>query len=267
MAVYQDSLLIFKQNSTHEVIGTSPQDLSLRDVSMEYGCLSNRGVVVYENTCWFIDKKGIIEYNGANFRLVSEEIFEYLDQVDKSKIVAIHVKKKNQVWFASSQKVFAYDYNSEAWAIFDNIKLDTESAGQVLSFGATTKDVAWFETGASFHNIVRFDDTLNTDQGQAITLAIKTRFHKRLGPSTQELFRRLYIDADVPGSTQGVTILLRPDYGTSVYLAKSTFLDSFQKRIDFGVSAKSLSVELILRANQSITINGYTIESRFLRLV
>jgi hypothetical protein len=212
-----------------------------------------------------MDKIEVIEYDGANFKSVSEPIQEYLDLINKYETRAIHVKKKNQVWFCSNPYILVYDYELNAWTIFDNIAIDQRSTAEVLPYGATIRDVTWWETGASYHNLVRFNDTLNTDQGSTITLLAKTRFHKKLGDSVQEEFRRLYVDVDTVGSTQGVTINFYPNYGTSVYLTRNTYLDAFNKRLDFGISAKSLSVELIMRASQAIRINGYTIESRFLR--
>lgn len=266
--IFQDSLLIFKKRSVHEINGTDPDSLTARELTREYGCVNNRSIAVYNNRLWFMDPRGeIIEYNGANFADVSEPVFSLISEINQFEVRALHVKKMNQVWFCASNKVFSFDYNIGAWTIFDNLSINESSGANVISYGATIKDVSWWESGASYHNLVRFNDSLNTDQGSAITLIAKTRFHKVHGDSTQELFRRLFINCDIPGSTQGITFLMRPDYGTSVYTTRSAYLDSFQKRLDFGVSAKSMSVEMIVRASQSIVINGYTVESRFLRKV
>lgn len=267
MAVFQDSLIVFKKGSVHEVTGSSPDTLSLRDVSLEYGCLGNRGICVFENRLWFIDQRGIVEYNGANFSIVSEPIDSYLSLVDKTKMTAVHVKKKNQVWFASSSTVFVFDYLVGGWSIYDRLAIERDSGMINYTYGASTQDVTWWESGASYHNSVRFGDTLTTDQGLAITLIAQTRFHKRMGESTQELWRRFYINASVPGATQGVTLNLIPNYGSSVYATSSVFLDYFQKRLDFGVSARSLSIEITMQTTQAIKINGYTVESRYLRSV
>jgi len=108
---------------------------------------------------------------------------------------------------------------------------------------------------------------LATDRGVAITLMAKTRFHKRLGESTQEMWRRFYLNNDVTGATLGVTLNFYPDYSSHASLVRSTNLSAFQTRIDFGISAKSLSIEWIIAANEKVTVNGYTIESRYLRSV
>lgn len=267
LEVFQDSLIVFKDSSVHELVGTDPDSLSLRDVTLEYGCLNNRGIVTFENLMWFIDRKGIVEYNGANFSIVSEKIDSYLNQVDKSKITALHVKSANQVWFSASNKVFVYDYTIKAWTIYDNLPIDAGAGANVLSYGATMKEVTYWKSGSSFHTSVNFNSSLHTDLGNAISLVAQGRYQKRLGETTQELWRRLYINCDIPGSTQGLTVNFRPDYGSSIYLTRNMYLDQFQKRIDFGISAKSMSMEILISASQAIRINGYTVESRYLRSV
>ncbi len=267
MSVFQDSLIIFKEGSVHELVGTSPDSLTLRDVTLEYGCLSGRGIATFENLLWFIDRKGIVQYDGANIKVVSDDIEPLLDTVDKTQMIALHVKNSNQVWFGSSNLIFVYDYVVGSFTIYDRLEVDADSGAQVMRYGATLSEVTYWQTGQSYHEGARFGMSLFTDFGQAITLSFKSRYHKRLGDSTQELWRRLFINNDIPGATQGVTINFYPDYGSSIYLSRSVYLDQFQERIDYGVSAKSMSIEVIMQASQPIRFNGYTIESRYLRNV
>lgn len=264
--VFQGALVIFKEDSIHEIRGASPETLSLTDITFEYGCLSRKGFCIFQNRLWFIDRKGICEYDGANVRIVSEPIDSFLNEANKSNMAALHVKKKNEVWFGDGEKVFKYDYAANAWGIYDVLDIDKESGAIFGNYG-DRRDVFFWEEGASFHQGFRFSDDIYTDNGQAITLMAKTRYHKRLGPSTQEMWRRLYINANIPGATTGVTVNYMPNYASDVSLTQSLFLDDFQKRLDFGLSAKSMGFELIIQSAEKIVINGYTIESRFLRSV
>lgn len=267
LEVFQDSLVIFKNNGVFELAGSTADSFQLRELSLEYGLTNNRAKVVFENRLWFLDKSGIFEYDGANFRGVSDPVSLYLDQMDKSQVHAVHIKKKRQVWFCSSGVCLVYDYNVGAWTIYDRLEIDADSGAIEASYGSTRSDLSFWKTGASFHEFIRFGDSLSTDLGSAITLLAQTRFHKRLEHTTQELWRRVFANFDVPGSTLGLTMQLLPDYGTSVYATKSTYLDAFQKRIEFGVSSRSLSVKFILQASEPIKFNGYALESRFLRRV
>jgi len=267
LEVFQDAIIVFKKKRVFEISGQDAESFQLRELTNEYGLMGDRAKVVFENRLWFMDSSGVIEYDGANFKLISEPVTLYLDQVDKSNAYAVHVKKKRQVWFCASSKCFVYDYDVGAWTIFDNVSLDAVAGAFVPSYGATRSDVSYWTTGTSFHELVRFGDSLSTDFGVAITLVAQTRFHKRLEHTTQELWRQLYVNQDITGSTQGLTMQLIPDYGTSVYAARSTYLDDFQKRVQFGVSSRSLSVKFIMQASQPISFNGYALESRFLRKV
>lgn len=263
---FQDALLFFKRSSIHEVVGTSPQDLTLNQINNQFGAVNNEGLVVFENRLWFVDDKGICEYNAANIKVMSEPIEEFLSLVDKTKIKALHYKDRSEVWFCADNYCFVYNYFVNAWSINDPISIDRKSGALVAPFGSTTSDPLYWVQGSSFINLVKFNPTLSTDFGSAITLVAKTKYHKRLGDSTQEMWRRFYLDCQSSASV-GATVNFYPDYGSSIYESRSMSLSTFQTRMDFGVSAKSLAVEFIIRSSDRVTINGYTIESRYLRSV
>jgi hypothetical protein len=269
MCNYQTNLLVFKQYSVHEISGSAPETLTTSDLTFEYGCVNNRAVISFENLVWFVDPTGIIEYNGSSFNdISSDKIKFYLDQVDKTNISAIHIKKNNQVVFSASNKSFVYDYVAKAWSIYDNLAIDQNAGPAYFAYGASVRDLTYWQTGASYQQSVRFNDTLNTDFGLPITLAIKTRYHKRLGESTQELWRRFFLNTTSSGtSMSAVTLNMYPDYGTSIYLQRNFTISSFQQRIDYGISAKSLSIEILIQSSQALSVNGYTVESRYLRSV
>lgn len=267
MIVFQGTMVIFKYRSVHELSGSSPEDLSLKDMNLNYGCVNSTAAITFNNKLWFMDQKGICEYNGPNTFIVSYPVESALNSVDKSTCRAFYIKKRNEVWFVCSGVAFVYDTQIGSWTIYDKLQINASVGANILNFGATTKDLSYSESGQSFIQFTRFDDTVHTDRGQAITLSIKTRFHKRLGDSTQEMWRRFYLNNDISGASLGVTLNFYPDYGTSIYESRTTNLSEFQTRIDFGISAKSLSIEIILKASEQISINGYTIESRYLRSV
>lgn len=272
MKVFQDSLIIFKTNSVHELQGDSPDSISLKDTNLEYGCLSNQAAVTFENKLWFMDRKGIAEYNGANTFIVSSTVENFLEECDKDTARGYHLKKYSQVWFVvkvtgqSYYRTFVYDYLINSWSIYDNFNVTGGS--NLFTNSDNTKDVVFYGQNATLQSkFMRFGQSLTVDDGYGITYISKTKFHKRLGDTTQEMWRRFYLNNEVESSVIGVTINFYPDYGSSIFESRNVSLGQFQTRIDFGISAKSLSVEMIIRASDSITINGYTIESRYLRSV
>lgn len=272
MKTFQGSLVIFKQNSVHELTGDSPDTLSLKDVNLEYGCLSNQGVVAFQNKLWFMDSKGIVEYSGNNVGLISEKVLIYLNNCNKLTARFYHLKKYNQVWCLAQDntnlkyKAFVYDYLLDAWTIYDDF--DAIGGSNLFNNGREEKELHFYGRNASLQpKFFAFNSSLFSDDGFGITQTIQTKFHKRLGDSTQELWRRFFLNNSVEGSTLGITLNFIPDYGTNVSLTRTMGMTMFQSRIDYGLSAKSMSVEILAKSTTRIQVNGYTIESRYLRPV
>lgn len=266
--VFQDNLIVFKNRSIHAVVGDSPETLALKDMTLEYGCVNNSSAVQFNNKLWFMDERGICEFNGPDTFIVSYAVEQKLAQVDKTKCRAFHIKKRNEVWFCCGGTCFVYDYDVNAWTIYDSVPIEFSKASEIIEYADGSRDLTYFnQHGSSFIELTRFNDSVYKDRGADITLMAKTRFHKRLGESTQELWRRTYVDVEAASLPITATLNFSQDYGTSIVLSRSVTLTGFQERIDHGVSAKALSIEFIIKAGQQVTFNGYTVESKYLRNV
>lgn len=267
LVVFQDSLIVFKNRSIHEIKGDSPETLSQKDMSLEYGCVNNSAAVTFMNKLWFMDENGICEYNGPDTFIVSYAIEPYLNAADKTKCRAIHVKKRSEVWFCCADEAFVYDYDMNAWTIYDNIPIEFERAGEIIDF-TDSRDVAYFDKVSDVLRLARFNDSLATDFGQAITLSYKTRFHKRQAEgaeSTEEIWRRFYSEITPTSVTLTALVNFYPNYGESIAYSTTVATGDFQVRTEIGIPSRSIAVEFILQASEEITFNGYTLESRYLR--
>lgn len=271
MYVFQNALLIFKRKSIHQVTGASPETLSLQDVNLEYGCMNNRCIVQFEDKLWFLDEEGIAEFNGSNTYIVSYPVENSLNKCDFEDSWAFHAKKYHQVWFilrdriTATYKAFVFDYVSNEWTIYDDFY---KVSAMALKGTPNQDEVMYFGQNQSLiPKFFRFGESLSTDDGFGMTLVFQTRFHKRLGDSTQELWRRLFINNNLASASLGLTLNFYPDYGSSIFLSRTMGLTMFQSRIDYGISAKSMSVEGIIKSTEPVQINGYTIVSRYLRSV
>lgn len=269
---FQGSVLVFKEQSVHEVTGFSPTTLSQREVTLDYGCISNRAIVTFNNRLFFLDEKGIAEYNGVNTQIVSnymEQTFKRMNiESAKENAVAIHVKRRNEVWFAiplddstENNTVVVYDYYSNSWTEYDGFTVSSLAIIKGL-FGNDEPFVGGY-TGT----VLAFGESYTSDNGATINCEFTTRYHKRLGDSTQELWRRFYLNANPTSSTQPVEVNFFANYATTSVHSATMFLDQFQRRIDFGESAKSMAVNVQFGTTEKVQINGYTIESRYLRSV
>lgn len=266
---YNGNLFIFKENSFHVLSGTDPANLTLNEVSNQYGAMSNRAILTYEDRMWFLDKKGVMEFNGANITnksLKIEPLFVGMN-LDSSRdnALAIHNKLRNELWFSipSAGATFnnitaVYDYTVDAWTKFAGFN------PSALTIARSTLPAPKAFYGSYSGAIFNFGTSLFGHNGQAMTCLIQTPYLAELGQSFTNQFRRLYVNCDpITGATSALTINLRQDYGASTVVSRTMYQAPFQSRIDFGVPAKSLSVEISNNtATDSVRIHGYTVEYR-----
>lgn len=273
LKAYNENLYIFKRRSFHQLSGTDPNSFVLREVSDQYGCLSNRAVATYENSMLFLDSKGVILFNGANIECISnkiQNIFETMNlPVAQDTATMIHDKQRNQILLgipvngaSINNLTVVYDYMVGAWTKYD---------GYNPSVYAMIKGRQSFKSAmfGDYSGIIKnFGPSLyGGDNGSAFTLLMTTRYLTDEGNSIQKMWRRLFLNDTTNGATNGYTINLRQDHGSSNVLTRTMNFSSFQTRMDFGIQGKSLSFELTNNSANFVQINGFVLEHRYLRNV
>lgn len=272
---YNQGAVIFKERSFHRLSGDNPDNFNLTEVSTEYGCISHRAAVTWENQLYFLDRKGICSFDGANTTIVSTKIEPTFIAMNidaaKEQAVGIHNRFRNEVWFSfpingatMNNVTVVYDYVAQAWTKFEGFMPSSLSMVRGGSFAAQR---AFF--GGYSGTVFNFDNNISNYAGQAMTCVIRPRFLGDMGKSVQEFYRRLFLDTNVVAAgVSSIRINFFQDYGASIVLSRQMGQAQFQSRIDFGISAKSLSFDMIhANASLPITVNGWTIESRKQRLV
>lgn len=274
LKAYNGGLLTFKSNSFHELRGDNPSNFVIREVSDQYGCLSNRASVVWEDYCWFLDKKGIAEYNGANVAIVSDKIEPSFRNMNLAaafdNACAIHDRFRNEVWFAfpasgstTNNTVAVYDYVAKGWAIWEGLQVSSLA----LIKAALEKKTPYI--GHYTGTVGYFGATFRNDLGVAFTCTAQTRFHGDLGESVTKMWRRLYGNVmETPGQTNFLSVNMYTDYGTTNVLSMSFPMVPFQTRLEFGVPAKAISFEFVHSSPTfALRLDGYTVEYRMQRMV
>jgi hypothetical protein len=275
MKFYNNHLIVTKQRSFHQISGDNPDNFLFQEISDQYGCLSHKSMVQFESLLWFLDSKGICEYNGANVSIVSnkvEPIFRTMNidaAIDNA--CAIHHRVNNEVWFAIpcngatlNNCVVVYDYLSQAWTKYSGVDIST----LFIARGNNTTRVPFF--GGYTGNLFDFGPSLMSDNGSGITCSFQTHFLAQRGQSVENMYRRFYLNLNpILGITQPITINLYSNYdGSTVQVSRTMYQNPFQARIDYGISAKSIQAEMIhTSASLPLVINGFTFEGRFQRNV
>lgn len=268
------SLVITKKNSFHLLSGDNPSDFYLQEISDQYGCLSHRALVSWNNVLWFLDSKGIMEYNGADIRCVSTKIEPIFNAMNIDAAVdnacGIHVKKFNEVWFSIpangstiNNMIVVYDYNAGSWTHYDGIQ-----AQCLFNARAGMPNLRPFYGGYT-GGLMYFDPSLTSDNDQGITCSFQSLFFAARGQSAQNLYRRFYLNVNpILGFTQPISINFQNDFSSTTALSQTMYQSPFQSRIDFGLSARSIQVSMYhYSASLPLVINGFTFESRYLRSV
>lgn len=271
---YNNQTIVFKENSFHKIIGVSPEEFELIELSTEYGCISDKTIIEYQEKLLFLDKKGIVEYNGASWDVIStpvEDIFRRMNlSAAREKACAVHQLYRNQVWFGipvdgstTNNITVVYDYLVKGWTFFDGFN----PASFAMVQGELTKPTVW--TG-NYSGVLRyFSESFYGDNGSGITcLAYSSWEHGQQNETW--IWRRLFLDvATVTGLTGTITGKLFSNYNTSTVQATfSMFQDAFQSRAEFGLPGKACAFEIAhTSASLPLLINGYTWARRFIRNV
>lgn len=274
MKAYQSKLYIFKNRSVHVLLGDDPANFNLQLVTDQYGAINNRCIVVFEDVMIFLDKKGVMLYNGGSLdNLSNKKIQPLIDRINwdgaPTYACMVHDKARSQVLISVPTGVntipdliLVYDYKIGAWTHYDGLNVTAFLNG----IGRFKKDTTFFGNYSGMIN--HFGSSFLTDNGVGITTYLKPRFLHDMGDSTQKQFRRLFVNTNSAGTTVVFNTNFYQDYGTSIVKSMTIVQTGFQSRTEFGISAKSLAFEMSsIQTNIRLTIFGFTIESRMQRRV
>lgn len=274
-ASYNNQWLVFKEKSFHRLFGEAPDQLSLVQVSDQYGCISNKSVVQYDQKILWLDKKGVLEYNGANHQILSgpiEGIFKRMNlTAAKEKACGVHALYRNQLWWGipidgatKNNFTVVYDYLIGAWTFFDGFS----PAAFASVRGALNKPAPW---RGDYSGMVHFfGESFFSDSGQGITCLARTRFENVGGENQTSLWRRLFLDTtQASGLTGTINGQVFSNYDQSTVQATFTMYQTqFQSRVEMGVLGKAVSVQFShSSASLPLLINGYAWANRGLRNV
>jgi hypothetical protein len=275
MKNFQFNFYFFKKNSFHQLSGTDPTNFQLVQVSDQYGCLSYRAVVVYStNHMLFLDRKGIVDFNGAFANIISDKVEPIFLAMNIPAAIGnawmIHNKEFNQIWTGIPvngstliNKIVVYDYLIGAWTHFDGLF----PACAAMCIADQPYQTPYF--GGYSGVVAHFGSSLTSDMGNSITYSISSRYLADAGQSTEKQYRRLFLNQEsATGQTMSWNVNFMQDYGTSLVYSTTMVSKLFQNRIDFGIPAKALQFQIIGSSSTDIVrLHGFTVESRYQRSV
>lgn len=271
---YNGSIVVSKERSFHRITGDDPSNFLLTEISDQYGCISNRAMVVYNDTLLFLDRKGVVEFNGANIGIISTKIEPTFNSMNidsaRENAQAIHYRESNEVWFAiptngatMNNTVVVYDYLAQAWTTYTG----NDISALFMARGRFSKDTPFYAGYTGF--LANFGSSIASDLGRAITCVITPPYLSPRGQTNECQFRRFYLNVDpIMNAVDNISINLRTNFGSSIQATRTMSQAPFQNRIDFGLPGRSIQTEIIhSSATLPLTVFGMAISSRLQREV
>ena len=272
---YNSQVIVTKERSFHKIIGSTPDDLQLVELSTEFGCLSNKTMVEYDQKLCWLDKRGILEFNGSSWEIIStpvEPMFRRMNLAAADKACGVNHQYRNQVWFGipidgstSNNLTVVYDYLVGGWTFFDGFS----PASLALIKGPLSTPTVW--RGDYSGLVYSFGESLFGDNGSGITCLGLPNWEIDAGQQATSIWRRFFLD--VHSNTSGLTGVINAkvfsNYDASTVQATFTMYQSqYQSRADFGVVGKSVTAEFAhYSASLPLVIKGFSWTKRFLRNV
>lgn len=275
LKAYNSSLVITKEKSFAKLIGNSADNFQLVDLSSDFGCLSNRTFVTRDQQLYWLDRKGIVEFTGANWTIVSgaiEPIFRRMNlSAATEKACGVHHVSRNQMWWGIpvdgstvNNLTVVYDYLVNAWTFFDGFN----AASFVYAKLQLDNPTVW---RGDYSGLIHYTgSSFFSDSGRGITCLAFTRFDQEGGENQTTLWRRLFLDtAASSGVTGAITGQVFSNFDTSTVQATfQTAQTAFQSRVELGIPAKAVAAKFShFSASLPLLINGYGWAKRGLRNV
>lgn len=275
LQTFNNYLLILKEHSFHKLIGTNADNYQLVQLSTDYGCLSQRTILTIDQSAYWLDRKGILQFTGANWSIISgpiENVFRRMNvDAAKEKATAVHHIYRNQIWFGIpvdgstvNNLTVVYDYLVQAWTFFDGYN----ASSYAYMKGSLNRQTAW---RGDYSGMIHFTgESFMQDSNQGITCLALSHFENQGGQNQTTIWRRFFLDvASVAGASTAIRCQTYSNYdSTTINSTFSVFQNQFQTRAEFGVVAKSFAVQMRHSStNLPLLINGFAIASRGLRNV
>lgn len=269
---YNGNLVVFKPSSFHglNTAAENPLDWNLAQISSEYGCLSNRAVTEYGDLLLFLDRKGIVRFNGANIEILSTKVDPIFQRMNvrsaMSEACLTYDKQRNEILCdipvdgaTMNNMTVVWDIVGNCWSTYSGYR----PAVTTIATGALQQETVFY--GGYSGLVSYFGASFTSDNGVGFTCVAKSGFTYDMGRAVEKLYRRVYTDSVPQGDSSWLGVNVYQDYGASIVFGATIPQTPFQTKIEMGVPARAISVEYVMGSTFALTLHGFTIEYRFLR--
>ena len=206
---YNDHVIIWAENSYHEVYGTDPLNYNLVDGSYEIGCVNDKAHVENKGKLYWMHYGGIYLYTGSTPRIISQKVDKWIKGINWSyKNLICAGNKGDKVYFAIPYKstviniILVYDTFKDKWFVEDGNFVNFTNIADTL-YGLNADGRIW-----------NMNSTLMTgaDNSTAIAWSMETKAYNNNELSYETGVKDVWMLHS--GSTSAT---MNIDYSTDVY--------------------------------------------------
>ena len=227
ITTYANHVVIWCDNSMHELYGTDYANYELMDITNDVGCVGQRTVVEVKGLLFWLDYTGVFQYTGGQPRKISDKVQKYIEGINWTYKHLIAAGTKDDKLYlsipyaaTSCNRVLVYDTRTFKWNVED---------GSYINF-VNIDDTLYGQAANGF--IYNMDNGLKTglDNSTAISWNYVTKAYNDGTISGEKTLSNLYLAAE--GTTVATRLVefstrinstASTDYSTIV---NSTFLSS-----------------------------------------
>jgi hypothetical protein len=196
MASQNGNLIVFKEDSTHMLFGSGPDEWVQKCVFPSTGCIAPGSIAQIDNNVFFLSKQGVFVITGEGIELISEEIEPVIKAIPDPKS-CYGCAFGHQYWLNIGSEVLVYDLQQSnenrigCWYRFTGMDMASmavvEGVGgyQELLIGGAAKIYAY---------------SGETDNGKPISAYWKSRKIGSEDGTMVRQFRKIKLEGESPNS-------------------------------------------------------------------
>jgi hypothetical protein len=139
ITTFANHVIVWTDNSMHELYGFEPNDYELIDISNDIGCVNRLSVQEVKGKLYWLDYSGIYQYTGGQPTKISQKAQKWID--------GINWTYKNLI-----------SMGSHGSKLYIGIPYQSTSINKIIVFD--TEKNTWFADDGSFVNFMNVSDTL-----------------------------------------------------------------------------------------------------------
>lgn len=227
MAVFEDNLILFKEDSTYVLSFTStPSDAELLLLNQDIGVSWNRCVVPYENSLFIYHRQKVYEIRNYNFQCVNIRVPHELDTTAPSTRTDIIVFNRfgERLIIRLGNNIYVYGLRTKTWSTWESADDSLHNFGNLVHYLTSSEDsyYAGSSLDADTNVFLLKDEYSSTTEKNGttavdISCSVKTKDYDFGTPYKHK--RLMWWGADIvspmpiTGTLEPVTSIFQPTWG------------------------------------------------------